>query len=93
MATAAGYGAFGRPLPTRRLPLKRFLIAALPALAALAATAPAVAQDAVPLPRERPTMGQFTAEQMTALNTANQVFNAIRTMRGEFLQIGRSATS
>jgi outer membrane lipoprotein-sorting protein len=62
-----------------------------PALLALAAVvasaAPALAQNA-PLPRERPAMGQFTAEQMTALNTANQVFNAIRTLRGEFLQIG-----
>jgi outer membrane lipoprotein-sorting protein len=33
-------------------------------------------------------MGQFSQAQLTALTTANQVFNSIRTMRGEFLQIG-----
>ncbi len=55
---------------------------------AFAVAAPTLAQNNVPLPRERPTMGQFTAEQINALNTANQVFNSIRTMRGEFLQIG-----
>lgn len=55
---------------------------------AFAVAAPTLAQNNVPLPRERPTMGQFTPEQINALNTANQVFNSIRTMRGEFLQIG-----
>lgn len=80
-------------LRTRRFPLKRVSsFAARPrrfalALLGLALAVPALAQD-VPLPRERPAMGQFTQEQLTALNTANQVYNSIRTMRGEFLQIG-----
>jgi outer membrane lipoprotein-sorting protein len=60
----------------------------LAAALALSAALPALAQETAPLPRERPAMGQFSQEQLNALNTANQVFNSIRTMRGEFLQIG-----
>ena len=69
-----------RPAALVRLVARGVLILAV-------AAGPVIAQDA-PLPRPRPVDGRFTFEQTTALDTINTYFNAVRTMRGEFIQIG-----
>ncbi len=47
----------------------------------------ATAQD-VPIPTPRPSLGQLSINQVNALSAVNAYFNGIRTLQGEFLQIG-----
>ena len=56
-----------------------------------ALVAPAAAQEEVPLPRPRPALGQLSIAQLNALTAVNAYFNGIRTLQGEFIQIGPSA--
>ena len=44
----------------------------------------------VPLPRPRPSLGETSISQSNALSAVNAYFNGIRTLQGEFLQIGPS---
>ena len=59
-------------------------------LAALVASIGAgQAQDAqVPIPTPRPPFGQFGLSQLEAATAVNAFFNGIRTLQGEFIQLG-----
>lgn len=60
------------------------LIAALLMLIASAATAAAQ----VPVPQQRPPFGQFGFDQLDAITAVNAYFNGIRTLQGQFIQLG-----
>ena len=49
---------------------------------------PVAAQALPPVPRPSPPLGHLNNEQYQALIAVNASFNAIRTLRGEFIQIG-----
>lgn len=70
---------------------RRRALSALLSLAFLASSAAAGSAqegEGVPLPRPRPSLGQVSISQANALNAVNAYFNGIRTLTGEFLQIG-----
>lgn len=45
----------------------------------------------LPLPRPRPSLSQVSITQANALSAVNAYFNGIRTIQGEFLQVGPAA--
>lgn len=67
--------------------LKRIAMLALTAGMAVAPPLIAAAQDG-PMPRPRPSQGNLSITQVNALAAVNAYFNGIRTLQGEFLQIG-----
>lgn len=42
----------------------------------------------MPIPEPRPLFGQMATDQTDALTTVNAYFNGIRTLQGEFIQLG-----
>lgn len=68
----------------------RFAVGLLATLLVIGSASAAQAQE-VPLPRQRPALGHLSLPQLDALIAVNAYFNGIRTLQGEFIQIGPTA--
>lgn len=85
--------AGNEPIPPGALQLNRYLAfrrrtAPLLVLLSLALFAGGAAAQTVPVPQPRPEFGQLGMTQLEALTAVNAHFNGVRTMQGEFIQLG-----